>query len=183
MSSHNLPHRPFRHPELPVSYLPLRSNPSLVRYANSLSPHLSCYPSKKSRLEGGRIIYVDLLYEVKPDSELYMTEYAAIRIVFTLQGLYTCTHSPRHQPTRRPTDSEAPVNEANGYGTILLPVWGVSSRRRSPGAVKLSRMESPWILRSGAIGSYPLPLTLKHYPPAVMVPRIASSGWVPPHKG
>ena len=49
-----------------------------------------------------------------------MTEYAAIRIVFTLQGLYTYTHSPRHQPTRRPTDSEAPVNETNGYGTILL---------------------------------------------------------------
>ena len=27
-----------------------------------------------------------------------MTEYAAIRIDFTLQGLYTCTHSPRIQP-------------------------------------------------------------------------------------
>ena len=26
-----------------------------------------------------------------------MTEYAAIRIVFTLQGLYTCTHSPQIQ--------------------------------------------------------------------------------------
>jgi len=31
---------------------------------------------------------VDLLYDVKPDLELYITEYAAIRIVFTLQGLY-----------------------------------------------------------------------------------------------
>ena len=51
-----------------------------------------------------------------------------------------------------PTFSEAPVNETNGYGTILLPVWGASSRSRSPGAVKLSRMESPWILRSGAQG-------------------------------
>ena len=79
----------------------------------------------------------------------------------------------------QPTFSEAPVNETNDYGTILLPVWGASSRRRSPGAVKISRMESPWILRSGAIGSCPLPLTLKHYPPAVMVPRIASSGWAP----
>ena len=87
-----------------------------------------------------------------PDLELYMTEYVAIRIVFTLQGLYTCTHSPCHQPTRRPTDSKAPINETNGYGTILLPVWGASSRRRSPGVVKLSRMESPWILRSGAQG-------------------------------
>ena len=27
-----------------------------------------------------------------------MTEYAAIHIDFTLQGLYTCTHSPRIQP-------------------------------------------------------------------------------------
>ena len=26
-----------------------------------------------------------------------MTEYAAIRIVFTLQGLYTCTNSPQIQ--------------------------------------------------------------------------------------
>ena len=57
-----------------------------------------------------------------PDLELYMTEYAAICIVFTLQGLYTSTHSQRHQPTRRPTDSEVPVNKTNGYGTILLPV-------------------------------------------------------------
>ena len=29
--------------------------------------------------------------KVKPDKELYMTEYAAIHIVFTLQGLYTGT--------------------------------------------------------------------------------------------
>ena len=88
-------------------------------------------------------MYVVLTTFVGPDPELYMTEYAAIPIVFTLQGLYTCTHSPRHQPTRRPTDSEAPVNETNSYGTILLPVWGASSRSRSPGAVKQSRMESP----------------------------------------
>ena len=138
---------------------------------------------QESGLEEGRKVYVDLTTFVGLDQELYMTEYAAIYIVFTLQGLYTCTHSPHHQPTRRPTDSEAPVNEANGYGTILLPVWGASSHKRSPGAVKQSRMESPWILRSGAIGSCPLPLTLKHYPPAVMVSRIASSGWGPPHKG
>ena len=93
-----------------------------------------------------------------------------------------CTPVPTRPESSRqatPTISEAPVNETNGYGTILLPVWGASSRSRSPGAVKLSRMESPWILRSGAVGSCPLPLTLKHYPPTVMVPRIASSGWVP----
>ena len=49
-------------------------------------------------LEGGRKVYVVLTTFVGPDPELYMTEYAAIRIVFTLQGLYTCTHSPRIQP-------------------------------------------------------------------------------------
>ena len=81
-----------------------------------------------------------------------MTEYAAIHIDFTLQGLYTCTHSPRRPPIRRPTDSETPVNETSGYGTILLSVWGVSSHRRSPGAVKQSRMKSSWILRLGAQG-------------------------------
>ena len=32
-------------------------------------------------------------------------------------------------------------NETNGYCTNLLPVWGASSRERSPGAVKQSRME------------------------------------------
>jgi len=80
---------------------------------------------------------------VVPDPELYMTEYAAIRIVFTLQGLYTYTHSPPNPAGDQPTFSEAPVNETNDYGTILLPVWGASSRRMSPGAVKLSRMESP----------------------------------------
>ena len=49
-------------------------------------------------LEGGKKVYVVLTTFVGPDPELYMTEYAAIRIVFTLQGLYTCTHSPRIRP-------------------------------------------------------------------------------------
>jgi len=147
------------------------------------SPRTSAAIRAERGLEEGRKVYVDLTIFVGPDPELYMTEYAAIRIVFTLQGLYTCTHSPRRPPIRRPTDSEVPVNKTNGYCTILFPVWGAPSRERSPGAVKQSRMESPWILRSGAIGSCPLPLTLIHYPPTVMMPRIATSGWVPPHKG
>ena len=71
---------------------------TLFRCGNSLSPHLSCYSSRKSRLEGGRKVYVVLTIFVGPDPELYMTEYAAIRIVFTLQGLSTCTHSPRIRP-------------------------------------------------------------------------------------
>ena len=44
-------------------------------------------------------------------------------------------------------------------------------------------MESPWILRLGAIRSCPLPLTLIHYPPTVMMPHIASSGCVHPYNG
>ena len=71
---------------------------TLFRCGNPLSPHLSYYPSRKSRLEGGRKVYVVLTTFVGPDPKLYMTEYAAIRIVFTLQGLYTRTHSPRIQP-------------------------------------------------------------------------------------
>ena len=54
---------------------------------NSLSPHLNCYPSRKSGLEGGRKVYVVLTTFVVPDLELYMNEYVAIRIAFTLQGL------------------------------------------------------------------------------------------------
>ena len=130
----------LRHPRTPGLLSSTTTISNLFRCGNSLSPHLSCYPSKKVVLEGGRKVYVVLTTFVGPDPKLYMTEYAAIRIVFTLQGLYTCIHSPRRQPTRWPTGSEAPVNETNGYGTILLPVWGASSRRRSPGAVKLSRM-------------------------------------------
>ena len=38
-----------------------------------------------------------------------MTKYAAICIVFTLQGLYTYTHSPRRQLAATPTDPEAPA--------------------------------------------------------------------------
>ena len=53
---------------------------------------------QESGLEEGRKVYVDLTTFVGPDQELYMTEYAAKYIVFTLQGLYTYTHSPRIQP-------------------------------------------------------------------------------------
>src|SRR6185437_12693676 len=114
---------------------------------------------------------------------LYMTEYAGYTYSFHPAGVVHLYPLTTNLARSDPTFSEAPVNETNGYDTILLPVWGASSRSRSPGAVKLSRMESPWILRSGAKGSCSLPLTLKHSPPAVMVPRVASSGWVPRHKG
>ena len=64
-----------------------------------------------------------------------MTEYVAIRIVFTLQGLYTCTHSPRGQPGATLTNSKAPVyyHETNDYDHHpAFPGLGASSRERSP---------------------------------------------------
>jgi len=71
---------------------------TLGRCGNSLYRTSAAIQAGKVVLEGGRKVYVVLTTFVGPDPELYMTEYAAIRIVFTLQGLYTCTHSPRIQP-------------------------------------------------------------------------------------
>ena len=68
-----------------------------------------------------------------------MTEYAAIRIVFTLQGLYTYTHSPRNQlgATRLTPRHRSIENETNRYGTILFPrVWVRPPARGRPGVVK-----------------------------------------------
>ena len=57
------------------------------------SPCTSSDSTGESGLEGGRNIGVHYSMKVQPDQEMYMTVYAAIHIVFTLQGLYTCTHS------------------------------------------------------------------------------------------
>ena len=75
-------------------------NPGSVRELPLPAPQL--LSKQESGLEGGRKVYVDLTTFVGPDLELYMTKYAAIRIVFTLQGLYTCTHSPCRQPADNP---------------------------------------------------------------------------------
>ena len=56
------------------------------------SPCTSSDSTGESGLEGGRNTGVHYSMKVKPDQELYMTEHAAICIVFTLQELYTCTH-------------------------------------------------------------------------------------------
>ena len=56
-------------------------------------PYTSSDSTGESGLEGDRNAGVHYSIKVQPDQELYMTEYAAIHIVFTLQGLYTCTHS------------------------------------------------------------------------------------------
>ena len=57
------------------------------------SPCTSSDSTGGSGLEGGRSTGVHYSMKVQPGQELYMTEYAVICIVFTLQGLYTCTHS------------------------------------------------------------------------------------------
>ena len=68
------------------------SHPSQVG-AGTHSPCTSSDSTGESGLEGDRNAGVHYSMKVQLDQELYMTEYAAIRIVFTLRGLYTCTHS------------------------------------------------------------------------------------------
>ena len=59
-----------------------------VYYPNSVRelplPVPQLLSKQESGLEKGRKIYMDLTKFVGPDPELYMTEYAAIRIVFNL---------------------------------------------------------------------------------------------------
>ena len=64
------------------------------------SPCTSSDSIGESGLEGGRNTGVHYSMKVQPGQQLYVTEYAAIRIVFTLQGLYTCTHSGRKDGRR-----------------------------------------------------------------------------------
>ena len=62
-----------------------------------------------------------------------MTEYAAIRIVFTLQGLYTCTHSNRCQPEARRLTSRHRSTENKNSQPWLHPAFpglGAFSRKR-----------------------------------------------------
>ena len=51
------------------------------------SPCTSSDSTGVSGLEEGRSTGVHYSMKVQPDQELYLTEYAAIRIVFTLQGV------------------------------------------------------------------------------------------------
>jgi len=144
-------HGQLRHPGLPVSYLPLQL-PQPYFGAGTPSPRTSAaIRAGKVVLEGGRKVYVVLTTFVGPDPELYMTvhDYTYSFHPAGVVHLYPVATNPARSD---PTFSEAPINKTNGYDTILLPVWGASSLIRSPGAVKQSRMESPWILRSGAQG-------------------------------
>jgi hypothetical protein len=64
-----------------------------------------------------------------------MTKDAAIRIIFTLQGLYTSSHSNRHQSeiSRLIDKTSVYRNRTRSQGTIRLSrVLGASSHRRLP---------------------------------------------------
>ena len=63
--------------------------------------------------------------KVKPDKEVYMTEYAAIRIVFTpCRG---CTPVPTRPDARRSIDRLTPRHRprTSGFDTILFPQVGM----------------------------------------------------------
>ena len=52
-----------------------------------------------------------------------MTEYAAIRIDFTLQGLYTCTHTPRIQPASYSNCLRSTETRLTATAPFLSPGW------------------------------------------------------------
>ena len=111
-----------------------------------------------------------------------MTEYAAICIDFALQGLYTCTHSPRIQPASysnclRSTETRltatAPFMSPQ-VGMQPLHGWGALELCGSPPAIRSStkRPCSPSI----GLPSTTLLLT-------GLVTRIASSNQIHHHSG
>ncbi|RLM69696.1 actin-like protein ARP8 [Panicum miliaceum] len=100
--------------------------------ARNPTPRISTAPGRNTRLEGGRI-QVTLTMKTKPDQESYMTEYAAIRIVFTLQGLYTCTNLTRSQPgANRLTPRHRSTKLAATAPILPFRVWDASSLKRLP---------------------------------------------------
>ena len=123
---------PLRHPGLPV-YSHLQIDISHQGGARTPSSHTSTAHRQGKHLKEGGRSQVTLLYGSETGSELH--EYVAIRIVFTLQGLYRCTHSPKASWGGIPGNFRASVyyHETNGYGHHpVFPGLGASSRERSP---------------------------------------------------
>ena len=95
---------------------------------------------------------------------MYMTEYAAIRIVFTLQGLYTCTHSPRIQPASYSNCLRSTETRLTATTPFLSPQVGMQPLRGwsalelcgSPPAIR-SSTERPCSSRIGPPLHYPTP--------------------------
>jgi len=111
-----------------------------------------------------------------------MIEYAAIRIDFTLQGLYTCTHLPRIQPASysnclRSTETRliatAPFLSTQ-VGMQPLRGWGALELCGPPPAIR-SSTKRPCSSRMG-----PPHTTLLL---TGLVTRIASSDWIHHHSG
>ena len=96
---------------------------------------------------------------------MYMSEYAAICIDFTLQGLYTCTDSPRIQPANYSTNclrsTETRLTATAPFlspqvGMQPLRGWGALELCGSPPAIR-SSTKRPCFPRIGPPPHYPTP--------------------------
>ena len=95
---------------------------------------------------------------------MYMTEYAAIRIDFTLQGLYTCTHSPQIQPAGYSNCLRSTETRLTATAPFLSPQvgmqplrgWGALELCGSPPAIR-SSTKRPCSSSIGPPPHYPTP--------------------------
>ena len=93
-----------------------------------------------------------------------MSEYAAIRIDFTLQGLRTCTHSPRIQPASYSNCLRSTGTRLTATALFLSPQvgmqpprgWGALELCGSPPAIR-SSTKRPCSSRIGPPPHYPTP--------------------------
>jgi hypothetical protein len=104
---------PFRHLRLPVQHTSTKITKS-VRGLPLLAPQL---PQAGSHTRGS---HVTLSNKSNRRVKLSMTEDAAILIVFTLQGLYTWTHSNRNQPRISQLDDVSRATEEWALLTSVL---------------------------------------------------------------
>ena len=111
-----------------------------------------------------------------------MSEYVAIRIDFTLQGLYTCTHSPRIQSTSYSNCLRSIETKLTATAPFLSPQVGMQPLR-GWGALELCGPARA--IRS----STKRPCSSRIGPPRTillltgLVTRIASSDWIHHHSG
>ena len=93
-----------------------------------------------------------------------MSEYAAIRIDFTLQGSCTCTHSPRIQPASYSNCLRSTGTRLTATAPFLSPQvgmqpprgWGTLELCGSPPAIR-SSTKRPCSSRVGPPLHYPTP--------------------------
>ena len=111
-----------------------------------------------------------------------MSEYVAIRIDFTLQGLYTCTHSPRIQPASYSNCLRSTETRLTATAPFLSPQVGMQPLR-GWGALELwgSPLPSEVPLSAHAPPASGLPRTTLLL--TGLVTRIASSDRIHHHSG